>query len=175
MLSQILSICEAICRRAKNPMSTFEIDDTRAEGVSRRPLLTTKFFIPRGRQNLVLRPRLIGRLDESLERTLTLISAPAGFGKTTLIVAWARTLAAPVAWLSLDEADNDPARFLSYLLGALQRVDPALGQDVRAVLETSVLARLSGPLCEALTGRADSEGVLQHLYAANVFVIPLDD
>lgn len=71
--------------------------------------------------------------------------------------------------MSTSETDN------SYLLGALQRVVPALGQDVRAVLETSALTQLSGPLCEAVTGRADSDTVLQRLYAANVFVIPLDD
>ena len=127
-------------------MSTSEIANTRAEGAGRGPLLATKFFAPRARQNLVLRPRLLARLDESSDRGLALISAPAGFGKTTLVGAWLRGLNTPAAWLSLDEADNDPARFLSYLLGALQRVDPTLGQDVRAELETSEPPRLEAAI-----------------------------
>ena len=100
------------------------------------PLLSTKLSIPPLRPDLVPRPRLIERLDEALraERGLGLVSAPAGFGKTTLVAAWLRRLSclgdAPsdVAWLSLDEGDSDPARFLAYLLAALRSVDPAIGQ-----------------------------------------------
>ena len=79
------------------------------------PLLSTKLYIPLPRPNLVLRPRLIERLDEGLHlgRKLTLISAPAGFGKTTLINEWVTGGRWPVAWLSLDKEDNDPARFVS--------------------------------------------------------------
>lgn len=103
----------------------------------RAPLLATKLFIPRPRQSLVPRQRLVGRLNECLDHQLTLISAPAGFGKTTLVSTWARGLRQPVAWLSLDEADNDPTRFLSYLVAALQQIDPAIGQDVPAALSAS--------------------------------------
>jgi LuxR family maltose regulon positive regulatory protein len=93
-------------------------------------LLATKLFIPRARQNLVSRLHLVARLNQCLSHKLTLISAPAGFGKTTLISAWAQELPQPVAWLSLDEADNDPTRFAHYLVAALQQIDPAIGRDV---------------------------------------------
>jgi LuxR family maltose regulon positive regulatory protein len=83
-------------------------------------LLTTKFYIPPVRPELVSRPRLIERLDGGLHRKLTLISAPAGFGKTTLLSEWGAGCGRPVAWLSLDEGDNDPTRFLAYFIAALQ-------------------------------------------------------
>src|SRR5512138_2479000 len=88
-------------------------------------LLASKLFIPPLRPGLVPRPRLVQLLTGGLHarRKLTLISAPAGFGKTTLVVDWLRQVALPVAWLSLDEADNDPSRFLSYLAAALDQVD----------------------------------------------------
>ncbi len=90
------------------------------------PILATKLFIPPPRPGIVLRPRLIERLNEglSLGRKLTLISAPAGFGKTTLVSEWVAGCEQPVAWLSLDEGDNDPARFLTYLVAALQTIAP---------------------------------------------------
>jgi LuxR family maltose regulon positive regulatory protein len=83
-------------------------------------LLTTKLYIPPPRPNLVPRPRLIERLDAGLHRKLTLISAPAGFGKTTLLSEWVSGCGRPVAWVSLDEGDDDPARFLAYFVAALQ-------------------------------------------------------
>ena len=78
------------------------------------PLLKTKLYIPPARPELVSRPRLIERLNEGLGRKLTLISAPAGFGKTTLISEWVAGCGRPTAWVSLDEGDNDPTRFLAY-------------------------------------------------------------
>jgi LuxR family maltose regulon positive regulatory protein len=74
----------------------------------------------------VPRPRLTARLDAGLHYKATLVAAPAGYGKTTLVADWVRGLDRPYAWLSLDEGDNDPARFLAYLIAALQRVDTAL-------------------------------------------------
>ena len=88
------------------------------------PILATKLYIPPPRPKVVLRPRLIERLNEGLHRKLTLISAPAGFGKTTLVSAWVAGCDRPVAWLSLDEGDNDPTRFLTYLVAALQTIAP---------------------------------------------------
>jgi len=102
------------------------------------PPLATKLMIPPLRPQRVKRPRLLARLDEGLaaERRLTLVSAPAGFGKTTLLSEWAASQDHPVAWLALDEGDNDPMRFLTYLITALQGIDPALGGVVRDLLGT---------------------------------------
>lgn len=75
-----------------------------------QPLLETKLRIPQVRAALVPRPRLLARLNDHPDRKLTLVSAPAGFGKTTLIVSWVRELDRPVAWLSLERADDDPVR-----------------------------------------------------------------
>jgi LuxR family maltose regulon positive regulatory protein len=85
-------------------------------------MLATKLYIPPPRSKIVLRPRLIERLNEGLHGKLTLISAPAGFGKTTLVSEWVASCGRPVAWLSLDEGDNDSARFLTYLVDALQTI-----------------------------------------------------
>ena len=86
------------------------------------PTLATKLYIPLPRPKVVLRPRLIERLNEGLHGKLTLISAPAGFGKTTLVSEWVADCKRPTAWLSLDEGDNDPTRFLTYLVAALQTI-----------------------------------------------------
>lgn len=88
-------------------------------------LLATKLFVPPSRVELVPRPALLERLSAAMEARLTLLSAPAGFGKTTLLAEWATTCGWPVAWLSLEEADNDPERFLAYLAAALRRIYPA--------------------------------------------------
>ena len=84
------------------------------------------------------RPRLIERLNEGLAagRKLTLISASAGFGKTTLVSEWVAGCERPVAWLSLDEGDNDPTRFLTYLVAALQTIAANIGAGVLAVLQS---------------------------------------
>jgi len=98
------------------------------------PLLTTKLYIPPLRANAVPRPRLLARLDAGLSGKLTLVSAPAGFGKSTLVSAWAAGCGYPVSWLALDEGDNDPTRFLIYLTAALQTVAPQLGEGVQRAL-----------------------------------------
>src|SRR5438876_9260862 len=94
------------------------------------PLLATKLYIPPPRTKVVLRPRLIARLNEGLHRKLTLISAPAGFGKTTLLSEWLAACERPAAWLSLDEGDNDLIRFLAYLVAALQTIAATTGEGV---------------------------------------------
>jgi LuxR family maltose regulon positive regulatory protein len=98
------------------------------------PILATKLYIPAPRPKVVFRPRLIERLNEGLHRKLTLISAPAGFGKTTLVSEWVAGCERPVAWLSLDEGDNDPTRFLVYLVAALQTIAANIGKGVLGVL-----------------------------------------
>jgi LuxR family maltose regulon positive regulatory protein len=89
-----------------------------------QPLLATKLYIPSMRPDLVPRPRLMGRLDEALRlrHRLTLVSAKAGTGKTTLVSEWLHQQERPAKWISLDSSDNDPRRFLSYLLAALQQL-----------------------------------------------------
>ena len=98
--------------------------------------LATKLYIPLPRPRVVLRTRLIERLNEGLHGRLTLISAPAGFGKTTLVSEWLAGCERPAAWLSLDAGDNDPARFLTYLIAALQTIAPGIGDGVLAVLQS---------------------------------------
>jgi LuxR family maltose regulon positive regulatory protein len=102
------------------------------------PLLLTKLYIPPPRPKVVLHPRLVERLNEGLSssRKLTLISAPAGFGKTTLVSEWMSSYGRPVAWLSLDEGDNNPSCFLAYLVTALQTITPKIGADVLAALQS---------------------------------------
>ena len=93
-------------------------------------MLATKLYIPRIRRNLVARQRLINQLNDGLHRKLTLISAPAGFGKTTLLAEWIPHSNRCVTWVSLDAADNDPIRFLTYFIAALQLLQPELAQPV---------------------------------------------
>ena len=110
------------------------------------PILATKLYIPPPRPGAVLRPRLLGRLNEGLRqdqgfgRKLTLICAPAGFGKTALVGQWVAGFEQNepkirVAWLSLEEADGDPARFLAYLITALQTIAPDFGAGVLVSLQ----------------------------------------
>ncbi len=100
------------------------------------PILTTKLYIPPLRENVVFRPHLIERLNEGLRRKLTLISAPAGFGKTTLLSEWAAGRDHSTAWLSLDEGDNDPARFWAHFTAALQTLFPNIGMGTLGALQT---------------------------------------
>jgi LuxR family maltose regulon positive regulatory protein len=98
------------------------------------PLLRTKLYIPSLRSELVRRPRLIERLMAGLDRKLTLVSAPAGFGKTTLVSEWLAGCGQPAAWLSLDEGDNDPARFWAYVCAAVRQTLPEAGETAQAML-----------------------------------------
>jgi LuxR family maltose regulon positive regulatory protein len=100
------------------------------------PILATKLYIPPPRSHVVLRPRLIARLNEGMHRKLTLISAPAGFGKTTLVSEWLATCERPAAWLSLDEGDTDPIRFLTYLVAALRTIAASVGEAVLGALQS---------------------------------------
>src|SRR5262245_2172623 len=92
----------------------------------RDALLATKLHVPRPPLGFVNRPRLTARLDEGLARRLILVCAPAGYGKTELLAAWAAGGQRPVAWLSLDEGDNDPARFWRHVAAALERARPGI-------------------------------------------------
>jgi ATP/maltotriose-dependent transcriptional regulator MalT len=121
-------------------------------------LLATKLYIPKWRSGLVSRPRLVEQLHRGAERKLTLVTAPAGFGKTTLLAEWlAATPAgeASAGWVSLDQGDNDPGLFWAYVIAALQRVRPGIGANALALLESarppaieSVLATLINDIAE---------------------------
>jgi LuxR family transcriptional regulator, maltose regulon positive regulatory protein len=146
------------------------------------PVLATKLYRPPPRPNAVRRPRLLERLNEGLERKVTLISAPAGFGKTTLVAEWAgefglgildfglsraHSIQNPaVAWLSLDKGENDPSRFLIYLVAALQTIVPKLGAGVLAGLQ----APQPPPIEMILTALANEINAL-----AQKSVLVLDD
>jgi hypothetical protein len=102
------------------------------------PLLETKLHVPRWRRSLVARPRLSDRLSRGAESALTLVSAPAGFGKTTLLAEWLAVAAAggrAVAWLSLDQRDNDPVLFWTYLVAALKAAAPGDGAGALSLLQ----------------------------------------
>jgi ATP/maltotriose-dependent transcriptional regulator MalT len=102
------------------------------------PRLETKLFVPRLRRGLVARPRLTERLNRVAESKLALVSAPAGFGKTTLLAEWlaaARDGERSMAWLSLGHGDNEPAPFWAYLIAALQTLVPGLGGSALSLLQ----------------------------------------
>src|SRR5215210_7863156 len=106
-------------------------------GTSGDPLLLAKLSVPSVRRSLVPRMRLSERLDEGFERKLTLLSAPAGFGKTTLLSSWISVFSdegRPVAWLSVDSGDNDPARFWRYFVTAVDQLQPGSGETALALL-----------------------------------------
>ena len=136
------------------------------------PILATKLYIPKPRSQLVLRPRLIEQLNEGLRqgtgfgRKLTLISAAAGCGKTTLACAWVAGCGLPTAWLSLDAADNAPTRFLAYLLAALQTIAPHVGQGVLAALDVPQPPPLEAMLTTVLNDIAS---------LSDSFILVLDD
>jgi LuxR family transcriptional regulator, maltose regulon positive regulatory protein len=110
-------------------------------------ILVTKLYIPPTRLELVHRPRLVERLNEGLHRKLTLISAPVGYGKTTILSEWIPQSERCVAWVSLDVGDNDPVRFWAYFIAALQMLDAKIGRKALPLLRTRLLL----PIEEILT------------------------
>ena len=101
------------------------------------PLLQTKLYIPHSQPNLISRPRLIKHLEDGLSRKLTLVSSPAGFGKTTLLSEWIHKCGRSAAWISLDQGDNDPSRFLKYFITALQKNEAEIGEGILSALQSS--------------------------------------
>src|SRR5262245_40854210 len=98
------------------------------------PIIATKISVPPLRPGLVARPRLLKLLDDTAVHSLALVAAPAGFGKSTLVSVWLRERGQPAAWLSIDRNDNDPVRFLTYLVHALQPQAADVGASVLAAL-----------------------------------------
>jgi len=114
------------------------------------PLLQTKLYVPPPRPQLVARPAITAKLQMGAACPVTLVAAPAGFGKTTLVSEWIRQTDQPVAWLSLDEEDNDPGRFLLFLVAALRSVHPSIGEIT--------LAALQAPQLPPITQQSDELG-----------------
>jgi len=129
-------------------------------------VLTTKLFVPSRRSNLVSRPRLLNRIAQGSKTQLTLVSAPAGAGKTTLLCEYLHASDRPVAWISLDEKDNDPTRFLTYLVTALQNIQAGTGRIVLDALYSSQPADTE----ELLTGLTNELAGIQRF-----FILVLDD
>ena len=119
-------------------------------------LLATKLHLPRPRPGFVPRPRLAVALGEGLARRLTLVCAPAGSGKTVMLADWARSAGRPVAWLSLDAADNDPVRFWRHVVAALDRARPGIAERVSPLLGPPAPPTLEG-LVTALVNELDAE------------------
>lgn len=135
----------------------------------KEPLLATKLLIPRPRPDLVQRARLLDRLDENMERKLTVISASAGFGKTTLLSAWCASLRKkqmPVAWFSLDEDDNDPTRLWVYLINSLGAFESYLGETALSMLVSSEPVPIESVITSLINDLAAVE---------DKFVLILDD
>jgi LuxR family transcriptional regulator, maltose regulon positive regulatory protein len=107
-------------------------------------LLATKLHVPRLQPGFVPRPRLVEALDDGLARRLILVCAPAGFGKTALLADWARRGDRPVAWLSLDAGDNDPARFWRHAVAALEQVHPGMAERAGPLLGPPAPASFEG-------------------------------
>jgi LuxR family maltose regulon positive regulatory protein len=135
-------------------------------GFAQSQILSAKLRAPRSRPDAVPRPRLMERLDEGVRRALTLVSAPAGFGKTTLLGAWSRRSELPVAWLSLDEGDNDPLLFVSYLIAAIGTIREGFGEETRAFLGSTGLSEIE----PVLTTLSNEITEIEH-----DFVLVLDD
>lgn len=134
-------------------------------------ILATKLYIPPPRPELIARPRLTAHLNQGLKHApgIILVSAPAGFGKTTLVSDWLQQIQSqtPAAWLSLDEEDNDPARFFTYLVAALDRRLPDGGSDILALLQSPQPPPLKTTLT-MLINQLSTE-------TAQPFVLVLDD
>ncbi len=126
-------------------------------------MIATKLFVPPARANLIVRQRLFERLQAGLQDKLTLIAAPAGFGKTTLFSAWRVTAtgsALPVGWVSLDSADNDPLRFWSYVIAALDTLAPGVGTPALALLQSPQPPPIEALLTSVLNAFSAAHAVL---------------
>ncbi|MGI8909035.1 MAG: LuxR C-terminal-related transcriptional regulator [Rubrobacteraceae bacterium] len=132
-----------------------------------RQILRAKLYVPRGHTGAVPRPRLYERLDEGTRRDLTVVSAPAGFGKTTLLADWSRRSQLPVAWVSLDERDDDLVRFFSYLIAAIGTIHEGFGEATHAFLSSLQSLEELEPVLIALSNEI--------LEVPRDFVLVLDD
>ena len=129
-----------------------------AASPERDALLATKLHVPRSQPGFVPRPRLVQALEDGLARQLVLVCGPAGFGKTALLAHWAQSGGHPVAWLSLDAADNDPVRFWRHAVGALDRMCPGVGDRVGPLLGRPAPASFEGLVTALINELAAESG-----------------
>ncbi len=139
--------------------TTLEYNSVESRGFSSlsTPLLNTKLYIPPVRSNLVPRPRLVERLESGLDRKLTLISAPAGFGKTTLLSEWLHHRKRSAAWISLDSGDNDLVRFLAYFISAFRHVEGTMLEEAKAMIESPQLPSVEVILTPLINSVTESD------------------
>ncbi len=123
-------------------------------------VLATKLYMPVSHPGQVSRPRLTTRLDEGLSQGLVLVCAPAGYGKTVLLAGWTRRGRQPVAWLSLDGGDNDPARFWCHVVAALDRARPGTGDRVAPLLGPPAPSSFQGLVTALINDLAADEAVV---------------
>ncbi|MCJ7622412.1 MAG: hypothetical protein MUO76_02835, partial [Anaerolineaceae bacterium] len=132
--------CKFLVRKLKRTPRIRFYSDRKENGYNHivpAQTLTTKLFIPPPRKGLVLRQRLIDRLIQGTDGKLSLISGPAGFGKTTLLSEWIAKCDRRAAWISLDEGDNDRVRFLQYLISAFMRISDDISDELIELLYSS--------------------------------------
>ena len=127
------------------------------------PLIRTKLHMPFTRPGLVSRPRLQEQIAQGLCTPLTLITAPAGFGKTTLVASCVAGCGMPIAWLSLDKNDNQAERFLNYLVAALQEADHTIGSEAAQLLAASQQAPLEAVVTSLINDLDGASGLLRRL------------
>ena len=124
-------------------------------------ILPTKLYIPQPRSDRVQRTHLIDRLQEGISRKLTLISAPAGFGKSTLLSEWISQSDMQVVWISLDKSDNDSVQFTRYLIAGLKKIEPSIGEGAIQLLK-----------CRASKFRSDPLYPMRVVTGVNQFMVP---
>ncbi len=151
-------------RKIEDSQETPEKDQVNL--IANQPVLKIKNFIPSFPGNRVKRSRLLALLQASLQYPWILISAPAGFGKTTALSEWASSASIPIAWFSIDEGDNDHARFLTYLISALEGIQPGIGSEAQLMLRSF----------RPISAQNILAGLNNHLFAIpDPFVLIMDD
>ena len=157
---------EETLHQTKDTRRTTRVADARKSKTSTGTVLRTKLHAPTATADWVKRTALLDQLTQHRDRLLTVVSAPAGYGKSTLVNQWIESLARPSAWVSLDEDDNDPRRFMESLTAAVDRIFPGAVLGMQSLLSAPVLPPLS-----VLSGQFLSD--LEHIDDA--FILVLDD